>query len=209
MQDSYWNKVAWDKTFTHPLDQDLLSKYQDKNDLILDYGCGYGRTLKELKKAGYSNIKGYDTSVELIKRAKKEGAEEAEYIHSVEELPLADQSVSCIILFAVLTCIPENKEQLKIVEALAKKLKSGGIIYLSDYYLQEKSTELKSYSFLESDKENFGVFTLPEGVMIRHHTKEWIIQLLSAFEIMDHKEIDVRTMNGNNAKAFQMIAQKR
>ncbi|RLD46199.1 MAG: hypothetical protein DRI86_03840 [Bacteroidetes bacterium] len=44
-QKQYWDKVAEDKKFTTQLDIDLLSKYLKKDFLIVDYGCGYGRTM--------------------------------------------------------------------------------------------------------------------------------------------------------------------
>ncbi len=37
---------------------------------ILDYGCGYGRTLCELRKAEFINLYDVDFSEEMIKRAK-------------------------------------------------------------------------------------------------------------------------------------------
>jgi hypothetical protein len=41
-QQPYWNRVANTKTFTHPLDLDVLAQFCGKDAAIMDYGCGYG-----------------------------------------------------------------------------------------------------------------------------------------------------------------------
>ncbi|MGG5741778.1 MULTISPECIES: hypothetical protein [Bacillus cereus group] len=47
-QKEYWNGVANEKEFTTPFQLDLFSKYVNKDAILLDYGCGYGRC-SELK----------------------------------------------------------------------------------------------------------------------------------------------------------------
>jgi SAM-dependent methyltransferase len=205
---AYWNRVANQKTFTHPLDLSLLEQYVSKDACILDYGCGYGRLVKALKDAGYQNITGIDFSEELIKRGKHEGAEQLFYIDSCKKIPLEDHTVDCILLFAVLTCIPDNALQTLLIDTLFSKLKRGGILYMSDYYLQEDSVEVDGYSCLNGDRRNYGVFSLPDGGIFRHHTPEWIAYLLKDFTIEYQTKIDVNTMNGNRAQAFQQILLK-
>lgn len=68
-QRKYWDEVANNKNFTTPFRHDLFSKYVNQNAVILDYGCGYGRSLVELKNMGYKNLHGVDFSKEMIKRA--------------------------------------------------------------------------------------------------------------------------------------------
>lgn len=70
-QREYWNRVANTKTFTHPLDVELVENMIKKESSILDYGCGYGQLTQELHSMGFTNIEGVDTSVELIKRGKE------------------------------------------------------------------------------------------------------------------------------------------
>ena len=54
----YWNMVAKDKKFSTPFQMDIYKEYVDKDKKILDIGCGYGRTLKELYDNGYTNLLG-------------------------------------------------------------------------------------------------------------------------------------------------------
>ncbi|VAW28306.1 hypothetical protein MNBD_BACTEROID07-1113, partial [hydrothermal vent metagenome] len=47
-QKAYWDKVAAEKNFTLRPDFHLLRTVGiDKDAFIVDYGCGYGRTLAE------------------------------------------------------------------------------------------------------------------------------------------------------------------
>lgn len=204
----YWNKVANEKTFTHPINISLLENYVGKKSCIVDYGCGYGRIVNELNRNDFTNVQGFDISVELINRGNKNGVENIFQIDLPHGLPVENNSVDCFLLFAVLTCIPENENQVELIETLFSKLKKGGIIYFSDYYLQTYSTEVERYEYLNNDKQNYGVFTLLEGTTFRHHTQEWIKHLLKDFQIVNENMIEVKTMNGNKAEAFQIIAQK-
>ncbi|MEY4877136.1 MAG: hypothetical protein RL708_2285 [Bacteroidota bacterium] len=204
----YWNKVANEKTFTHPLNISFLEKFVSKDSCIVDYGCGYGRIVKELNDNAFNDVKGFDFSVELINRGHKIGVENIFQIDSASDLPIENNSVDCFLLFAVLTCIPGNKSQMELIEILFSKLKTGGIIYISDYYLQTNSVEVNRYKYLNDDIENYGVFTLPDGATFRHHSKVWIKELLKDFRAIHEKSIEVKTMNGNSAAAFQIIAKK-
>ncbi len=130
------------------------------------------------------------------------------HLENPEKLPIDNNSVDCILLFAVLTCIPSNVGQLELISLLISKLKPGGILYVSDYYLQPDFIELGLYEYFNDDADNYGVFTIPEGVTFRHHSKTWISNLLKDFIISNESIIEVKTMNGHYAEAFQIIAKK-
>jgi len=206
-QKEYWDKVGKQKTFTHPLNIELLSQFFDKDATFVDYGCGYGRIVEELIASGFSKVAGYDTSINLIQRG-KERYLPIHHITDPSNLPLENNSVDCILLFAVLTCIPSDKGQATLVQLLHSKLKPGGILYISDYYLQNVEVSKSRYTFFENEPDNFGVFTLPEGATLRHHTREWIVSLFADFTVECENFITVKTMNGNTAEAFQLIVRK-
>ena len=54
----------------------------------------------------------------------------------------------------------------------------------------------------------YGVFELPEGVVVRHHQREWIAELMSPFEELEFEPFTVTTMNGNASNAFQYLGRK-
>jgi 2-polyprenyl-3-methyl-5-hydroxy-6-metoxy-1,4-benzoquinol methylase len=208
-QKEYWDKVAGTKTFTHPLDLQLVNVYFKEDFTILDYGCGYGRLTNEFYASGFKNITGIDTSLELIKRGKKlYPGLNLLHINEPEELNDFETSYDAVVLFAVLTCIPSNAAQKELLHIMANRLTKGGLLYISDYYLQPNREEVKEYTFWDNDKNNYGVFNLPEGAVFRHHTKEWIKELLQDLEMVSEKIITVKTMNGHVAEAFQILAKK-
>jgi hypothetical protein len=87
-------------------------------------------------------------------------------------------------------------------------LQPGGLIYISDYLLQEDERNLRRYRKYEKEYDSYGVFKLQEGVIVRHHPVEWIKTVMSKFETIVMEEIEVLTMNGHGAKAFQYLGRK-
>jgi SAM-dependent methyltransferase len=207
-QSDYWDSVAESKTFTHPIDLPFLAEFVAKDASILDFGCGYGRIMSILAKAEYQNIQGFDTSKALIERGLKAENLPLFHIETPFDLPVADGSVYCVLLFAVLTCIPSNQGQRDLIRLLRSKLKPDGVIYVSDYFLQEDLSEVSRYTFWQGDEANFGVFSLPEGATFRHHPPEWIDSLFEGFHKEKMQEIAVKTMNGHEAKGIQMMWRK-
>ena len=57
-QKDYWDSVSEKKEFTTPFQAEAFSKYVGKDALIVDIGCGYGRTLNELQQLGYTQLVG-------------------------------------------------------------------------------------------------------------------------------------------------------
>jgi SAM-dependent methyltransferase len=207
-QTAYWDKVAHSKTFTHPLDKVIMERL-DRSVRILDYGCGYGRLAQEFYENGFNNVLGVDTSDEMIKRGLANYPHlDLRHIGHASEINIEQESLDLVLLSVVLTCIPSNKDQTELLRILHGYLKKGGILFISDMYVQADRIASGTYSSPDGDELNYGVFTLPEGVTLRHHTKEWIKELLGDFSIATERTIPVKTMNGNQADAFQIIAVK-
>ena len=60
MQRDYWNKNALTMNFTTSLDVGQFQSMVSKDALVLDVGCGYGRTLADLYGIGYKRLIGVD-----------------------------------------------------------------------------------------------------------------------------------------------------
>ena len=175
---------------------------------ILDYGCGYGRTLGELFNEEYYDLIGLDFSPAMIAAARARFPEIT--FHQIESstIPLPDASVDAVLLFTVLTCVPTDEGQRAIVKELHRVLKRGGLLYISDLWLQTDERNLTRYARDEQKYGIYGVFDLPEGVTVRHHDPKWIETLTRDFEMVALDEVEVVTMNGNPAKAFQWFGLK-
>lgn len=208
-QTTYWNRVADQKTFTHPIDLDWLGQCVGKVAHIVDYGCGYGRTVRELLDAGYRNVVGYDTAMRMVMRGRRAGLDNLQWIASPAALPLGDGEADAILLFAVLTCIPSDEGQRSLLDLLWRKLRPGGVLYVSDYFLQADRILKGAYRGIDDPAEGpLGVFALAEGVTLRHLPGPWIEELFAPYGGAILVPLDVTTMNGNAASAFQAMLRK-
>src|SRR4051812_39931513 len=100
-QSSYWDRVAHEKRFSHPLRRDWMSSYLKTQSRILDYGCGYGRTMAELSAAGYENVVGLDFSASMLSRCRSEVPQARLIRNDGRGLPLKSGACDAVLLFAV------------------------------------------------------------------------------------------------------------
>jgi ubiquinone/menaquinone biosynthesis C-methylase UbiE len=204
----YWNTEGPQKTFAHPLNVRRLTHWLSIDSIVIDFGCGYGRCLGELSDSGYENLVGLDFSPAMIQAARERFPEITfEQIEPVT-IPLPDESVDGVLLFSVLTCVPTDDGQQAMINELYRVLRRGGLLYISDLWLQSDERNLTRYARDESKYGKYGVFDLPEGVTVRHHDSKWIETLTSKFYNVALDDVDVTTMNGNPAKAFQWFGLK-
>jgi SAM-dependent methyltransferase len=209
-QHDYWNDVGPAKTFKHPVNIERLGQYVSPDSRIVDVGCGYGRVLGQLYAEGYRNLIGVDPAPQMIAAARdRYPAIDFQELTAPPALPLADASVEAVLLFTVLTCVPTDEGQRAIIQEISRILKTGGLLYISDLWLQTDERNRQRYLRDQSKYGKYGVFDLPEGVTVRHHDGEWIEELTRDFQRVALDNVDVRTMNGNPAKAFQWFGLKR
>jgi SAM-dependent methyltransferase len=207
-QIDYWDRVAYEKHFSHPLRLDWLERYSTREARILDYGCGYGRTLGELSQAGFVNLVGVDFSEAMLSRARLSVPPAKLVRNDGHGLPFQHESFDAVLMFAVLTCIPDSNEQRRLLAEVKRVLRPGGLFYVSDLLVNEDQRNRERY---ERDAERFkcyGVFELPEGVVVRHHERKWIGEIITPFEQLQYEPFTVTTMNGNTSAAFQYLGRK-
>ena len=206
-QKEYWNSAAEKKEFTTPFNFEEFSKYVNREDMILDVGCGYGRTLNELYKKGYRNLIGIDFSQKMIERGKKQYPYLDLRVKHGKNIDMEDNCCDAVILFAVLTCITDNEEQISLMKEAKRILRSNGIIYINDFLLNTDERNLKRYELFK-DKYEYGVFELPEGAVVRHHDIKWAQKCIEPFEKQVFKQVVYTTMNGNKSNGYYFIGRK-
>lgn len=206
-QVEYWDRVAGEKYFSHPVRLQWLSQINQRG-IILDYGCGYGRTLNELRHAGYQNILGVDFSAGMLARCRLELPGISLVQTDGRTLPLKANSLEVVLLFAVLTCIPDSDHQRGLLAEVNRILCSGGLLYISDLLVNDDERNRARYQQFEDRFGCYGTFELPEGVVVRHHERQWIDELTSSFVKLEFEPFEVTTMNGNKSAAFQYLGRK-
>lgn len=207
-QIEYWNGAGKTKSFTIPLRADRFEAYVDKSARIVDFGCGYGRTLNDLHEIGYENILGLDPAEAMIRRGKSAFPHlDLRLLHG-SSIPFEDCTCDVVVLFAVLTCIVEDQGQIQIVDEIFRVLRPGGILHVSDFPLQHDARNIDRYNRFMEKYGIYGIFELPDGAVLRHLDPDWFEELTRRLECLDRFELDVMTMNGNPARAFQYFGRK-
>ena len=204
---AYWDAAAETKEFSTPLRLQEFTALVPPNVAILDIGCGYGRSLAELRAHGYGNLLGLDFSAKMIARGKELHPDLDLRVLESRTLSLPDQSVEAALLLAVLTCIPEDAEQEALVAEILRVLKPGGVLHVNDFLLNTDKRNLERYAASASGP--YGCFTLPDGARLRHHSRLHLEHLLREFELVLLEETVFTTMNGNRSNGFVWFGRKR
>lgn len=207
-QKQYWNTAADTKEFTTPFQVEEFSKFVDISGIILDIGCGYGRTLEQLHKGGYHNLIGIDFSKAMIERGKEKYPYLDLRLKRTESIEMLDESCDAVILLAVLTCIVSDNEQLLLLKEIKRVLKPGGILYINDFLLNSDERNIKRYEQFKNKYNKYGVFELPEGAIVRHHNIKWVEESLKIFKKNAFEKLIYTTMNGNKSNGYYYIGEK-
>ena len=207
-QRAYWDRAAAVKEFTHPLDGGWITQTLGRDARILDYGCGYGRTLNDLASLGFTNAVGVDFAPRMVARGRREFP--ALDLRHAPGLPLAeaDAGFDAVLLLAVLTCIPDDREQEALLGEVRRLLRPGGMLYVSDMPLQPDARNRARYAKAEPRFGTYGVFETEDGAVVRHHTDARLDALLDGFERVAARDVQLSTMNGHPARAVQILARR-
>ena len=207
-QISYWNQEGTTKTFSHPLNLDWLRQHLKPDARILDYGCGYGRVAAMLYEQGYREVVGVDAAGGMIEKARRLHPQLSFRQITPPNVPFPDGFFDAVVLFTVLTCIPGDDDQKAVVSEIQRLTRRGGLLYISDLWLQSDERNRRRYAQFEN-RLPYGVFEVAEGVAVRHHSRQWIASLLHEWETIASCDIRVTTMNGHEAAGFQWLGRNR
>lgn len=209
MSQSYWNTVGPAKEFAHPIRADRLADFVARDAAIIDYGCGYGRGSQVLQEHGFTSVLGVDPAPGMIEAARTRcPGLQFEVIEHPPHVPRPDASFDAALLVAVLTCVPADSDQDAIVSELARLLRPGGILHIADFWLQDDARNLERYDRTRPPGLPYGTFTLPEGVTLRHHSRERLAELTRGYDVLALDEATVRTMNGHEARGFHWYGRR-
>ena len=101
--DNHFSGSGWwkDTNKHHVLDKAVFSEIENRKDhfVLLDMGCGEGRTINLIKRNKHAGIIGIDFSGEALKKARINNPEENIILMqgNIENVPLGDNSVDVIV----------------------------------------------------------------------------------------------------------------
>ncbi|MCD8369707.1 MAG: class I SAM-dependent methyltransferase, partial [Clostridiales bacterium] len=106
---------------------------------------------------------------------------------------------------AVLTCIRTNEEQRNLIQEIRRVLRPNGILYVNDFLLNTDERNVSRYKKYKDTYGVYGVFELSEGAVCRHHSEEWVRELLGDFSELEYQNLIFTTMNGHKSNGFYFI----
>ena len=101
------------------------------------------------------------------------------------------------------------RSQEELISEISRVLKDNGIIYISDFLLNDDERNLQRYQKFEDKYGIYGVFELPEGAVLRHHTTTHVLKLTKDYKKLYFENTIFDTMNGNRSNGFYYIGRKK
>ncbi|GAA4930421.1 hypothetical protein GCM10023224_07640 [Streptomonospora halophila] len=206
MVSAYWEGPGAAKAFTYPVPLQAIAARLDTGARILDFGCGYGRAMRDLARAGFRNTIGADPSAALIARGRRESPDLR--LEHAPRLPLAhpDGAFDAVLLISVLAVIPDDDEQRRVAAEIERLCAPGGLVFLCDYPLQDSEHYRASYAV--SSHPVHGVFTNPDGGVFRHHDPAHLESLFPGCELVEARATESTSLNGRPLRALQWVLRR-
>lgn len=146
------------------------SKFTPKT--ILDGGCGTGSHAILLAERGYE-VTGIDLSEEMINIAKEKASKRGININfnvmDLRELHLNKKFDACILMFAVIDYLTNNKDLLRALANIRKVLKNGSLFIFDFWYGPAVLTILPSIRVKKVKKGNLKVIRFAEPHLNTFH----------------------------------------
>lgn len=206
----YWNSIGSKKEFEDPLYIEKLSPFLNPKSKIIEYGCGYGRLFQILKDHGYHNLTGFDFAQSMIERGKRLHPNlDLQLLKESSVIPCENESVDAVIMSTVLCCMIDSAEQARLIEEIWRILKTGGIVYITDFLVCDHARYKEKYAEGYKKFGKWGIYTTTENLVVYHMTSQSVLNLLKKFDIQWFEQIDFKTMNNNPARTFHCTGLKR
>lgn len=180
--DKYWDNIhiKYESSYDGWLDKYL--KYFNKDDFIVELGCGRAYSSKYLLENGYRNIKACDFSEEVLKIVNKECPSlKTELFDISDGLPFPPNSINIIVADLCLHYF-NHKTTKYIFDEINRVLKDGGYLVARVNSLNDKN------NFLENSKELEKNFYYDGKIYKRFFDKDDLEELFKKFQVYNLEE---------------------
>lgn len=150
-----WLTAIHRKQISVPLQKILNLNFLNKNQKILDYGCGHGYDLLHLKNNGF-NIIGYD-----------------KFIKTYSDDSYAKYSYDIIFCFYVLNTIHLEKDRIEVLSNILNCLKKNGQAFIAVRSIDEFQSQ-KTETYIEFKD---GIVT-KKNTFQKYFTSEYLESLI-------------------------------
>ena len=186
----------------------FLKKHIKKNDLVLDVGCGDGRTLKDLIPIT-TRLVGIDHNPKAVRLARKNLKNNARILLADgKEIPFPRDTFDAVICIG--TVANFGKTKIKILKEMKRVCKSGKKILISVYSDEALDERLKLYRTIRADiKEikNDGTITFDEKDVVDVISEQFSKKQLILFAKKNRIECDQNQENQKKNRLFVRIHQ--
>ncbi len=134
-QNQKHSQVSWHQTQS-TISLDWILKFTNKNDSIIDVGCGVSILADNLIDKGYTNLSLLELSNSALSTIKERLKNHAEKVHFHHENVLEFKSNNQFSLWhdrAVFHFLTDEKDQKTYIKKLTNQVKKGGYFLLSTF----------------------------------------------------------------------------
>lgn len=210
-----WGSIVYAPVIAAHCPEDFVATVR-RSASVLDLGCHDGAAAMEIARMRPDvAVLGIDINASAIEAASR--VAERERVRNVSfevrdvlrESPR--QSFDAVLTIRVLTCLPDLSDWSALLGAIERLLSPGGRWYAVDY-LFDSSNPAYAERYAAGERAGWrrGNFQVASPRFTAHHHTEEEIELLARrFAVRRFLRFESRSMHGNPASMFELIAARR
>jgi ubiquinone/menaquinone biosynthesis C-methylase UbiE len=192
-----WDGIAPKIEFSLDPRIDEMASLVPLDARVIEIGCGYGRVCRQLIDRGFTNVIGYDSSPAMIARGRRDQPDLDLRLMQGLVLPEADEAIDAIVCCAALTCIPCASDRERLIEAIDRVLRPGGVIHIVEFSRRA-----------DRHYDHGGSFVSGLGIEMVHFTLDQLLAELSPFAPCRFTEFQCQSLTGGPEQAIMIQGRK-
>ena len=199
------NPEEW--KFTTPIPNLRKWSSVNKDSLILDIGCGYGRTLRCLSDDGFTKLYGIDVSPRFISQARQLCPNAHLLVGDCRDISsLYTQKFDVILVMGVIEYILSDQQQNEFFLSIKQMLSPNGIAIFETFTMDWKNN-YKQYLMWMFRTGHIGLFRNSKGFMCHHQTPSHLHRAFdSIFPFVIYEEKKYCSWTNNHINGMNIIA---